>query len=295
MHENMLTLLPALLCSDCGKDLWQSPKGPWLGSHLPGRADYYTRFLPVPEHQPWTRSISLAGEPPFPQDHSKHTLRELPQTFARLPQTYNNFKHVEASSQCPFYALSGIFGFFVSSEAQVLSFLAAQIEENSSQGQLSSEVADTDSLSNLLHCQQLLEGHIEELQYVLNAVSNGWSMSSPNSTDDVAANTAASLQLDLDYLLKRAHFLKSRTETYISLAMNVASINEARRGIKHNQALFRFTVLASVYVPLSYTATIFGMNFKQFGQGELSIGCISPHRHPFSQFQRSSCFFGWKV
>ncbi|RDW67506.1 hypothetical protein BP6252_08902 [Coleophoma cylindrospora] len=262
----------ALVSSDCGKDLSQSPPGPWLGVGLPRRADYYTRFLPVPEHQLWTRSHGLpATFSSNVQEESKSTLRKLPQSLRKLPSTYKSFQDDVMISQDPLYDLSGIFGFFVSSEAQFSSFLATRIDVNSAQGQLSSEFANMDSLSNLLHSQKLLEGHIEELQYVLQVFQSHSLSSWPKSADSIAARTAASLQLDLDYPLKRACYLKTRCEKCIGLAMNVASIGEARRGIKHNKALFRFTVLASVYVPLSFTASVFGMNFKQFGQGELSV------------------------
>lgn len=172
----------------------------------------------------------------------------------------------------PMYALHSIFEFFVSSEAHVLSFLAAQINKNfTSDGTGLDDTTDTRSLSSLLHCQILLEEHIEELQYVWNIFKRGGMTGWPTSNSEAARGATGRLEHDLAYLVGRAHKLKQRVETSISLSMNVAGIGEARRGVLQNKAIFRFTVLAAFYVPLSFTASIFGMNFNQFGQGELSI------------------------
>jgi hypothetical protein len=267
----MLMNLKAVVCSDCGRDLRNSPKGPWLGVHLPLNAEYYTHFLPVPEHLSWDTSRS----PDIVQDHqrvkAKSALKQLPQSLARLPRTYGASQDLNSMHEDPFYALNSIFSFFVCSEAHVLSFLATQIEANSSPIEEDSEVADTASLSNLLHCRQLLEGHVEELQYVLGIVKRRGSTTWSRASSEVAVKAASSLQQDLEYLVKRAIVIQNRSETSIALSMNVASIGEARRGVQQNKSLFRFTILASVYVPLSFTASLFGMNFQQFGQGQLSI------------------------
>lgn len=173
--------------------------------------------------------------------------------------------------QDPLYALDGIFSFFVVSEAQMLSFLARQIESNTAPKVDAVEVVGTESLSNLLHCRQLLEGHCEELRYVLGIIQRRGGKRWPRARSDISEKAASSLQADLEYLVERAVVLRNRSETSITLAMNVASIGEARRGVYQNKAMFRFTVLVSIYVPFSFTASFFGMNFQQFGQGDLSM------------------------
>ena len=173
--------------------------------------------------------------------------------------------------QDPLYALNGVFSFFVASEAQMLSFLAKQIDSNTAPKVDAAEVVGTESLSNLLHCRQLLEGHCEELRYVLGIIQRRGGKGWPRARSDVSEQAASSMQADLEYLVERAIFLRNRSETSITLAMNVASIGEARRGLQQNKAMFRFTVLVSVYVPFSFTASFFGMNFRQLGQGDLSM------------------------
>ncbi|KAF2732074.1 hypothetical protein EJ04DRAFT_514115 [Polyplosphaeria fusca] len=255
----------ALTCSDCGRFLHESPSGPWMGSHLPGRADFHTKTFPVPEHRLWTSIYN--GTPLFNGSVSKTEvpLRALQQSLATLPRTFSAGQDLAAMHEDPMYALHRIFSFFTSNEAHVLSFLSSQIEKHSSTSGEASQFADTEPLSNLLHCQRLLGRHVEELRYVLRIVR------SRVAKNEIAKAASRALEQDLVYLIERAVTLRSRSETSISLSMNVASIGEARRGVQQNKSLFRFTIIASVYVPLSFVATLFGMNFRQFGQGDLSI------------------------
>lgn len=60
--------------------------------------------------------------------------------------------------------------------------------------------------------------------------------------------------------------------------MNNANISEARRGIEQGRRVFKFTLLAFTYVPLSFSCSIFGMNFVQFarpGRGFLTWTLVS--------------------
>ena len=208
----------------------------------------------------------------YPRAKSRSGIRHLPQSLARLPGVHRNgSRDRKVMQQDPLYALNGIFSFFVASEAQTLSFLARQIESNTAPKVDAIEVVGTESLSNLLHCRQLLEGHCEELRYVLGIIQRRGGKSWPRARSEISEKAASSLQADLEYLVERAVVLRSRSETSITLAMNVASIGEARRGWYQNKAMFRFTVLVSIYVPFSFTASFFGMNFQQLGQGDLSM------------------------
>ena len=270
--KSRLIYSEAVVNSDCGRDLNESPKGPWLGEHLAYNATYYTHFLPVPDHRSSMDSYNADLAKTYPRAKPRSGIRDLPQSLARLPGVYRNgSRDREVMQQDPLYALNGIFSFFVASEAQMLSFLARQIESNTAPKVDAIEVVGTESLSNLLHCRQLLEGHCEELRYVLGIIQRRGGTRWPRARSEISEKAASSLQADLEYLVERAVVLRSRSETSITLAMNVASIGEARRGWYQNKAMFRFTILVSIYVPFSFTASFFGMNFQQFGQGDLSM------------------------
>jgi hypothetical protein len=237
----------AIACSDCG------------------RADFHTNTFPVPEHRLWASTYDSKSRSNSPSSKPEVPLRALRQSLAALPKSYYTGQDMAAMHDDPMYALHRIFSFFVCSEAHVLSFLSSQITKHSSTSGETSQFADTESLSNLLNCRRLLERHVEELRYVLRIVL------SRVPKNQIAKDALSLLEGDLAYLIERAIALRSRSETSISLSMSVASIGEARRGVQQNKSLFRFTVIASVYVPLSFIATLFGMNFREFGQGELSV------------------------
>lgn len=53
--------------------------------------------------------------------------------------------------------------------------------------------------------------------------------------------------------------------------MNSSLLEESRKSIRANQYLARLSVLAFLFLPLTFMNGIFGMNFREFGQGNLSI------------------------
>ncbi|KAF2850420.1 hypothetical protein T440DRAFT_468409, partial [Plenodomus tracheiphilus IPT5] len=199
------------------------------------------------------------------------TLLRLSQSLATLPSSLREGHDPNMMHKDPLHALNRIFSFYVCSEAYVLSFFEKQISLYAYPGQGTSEVADTETLSNLIHCRRLLDYHVDDLRQTLRIVQGMVPNDSRQSSTPDVISTKSSLEIDLKYLVEKAANLRSRSETLIGLLMNVASIGEVRRSVHQNRALFRFTIIASVYVPLSFVATLFGMNFRQFGQGDLSI------------------------
>jgi hypothetical protein len=258
-----LTIASGIVCSDNGRDLHKSPAGPWLGSDFVG---FYTRTFPVPEHHLWDLARRGRSTPTASGASSTSILKELPQSLGLLRNNFTDGQDIATMHEDPMYAMNRIFSLFVCSEAHNLAFLAQQIDIYTVHTEASTEVADTETLSKILHCRQLLERHVEELRYVLRVTR-----SSGQLTNEIVNSAAAMLNEDLLYLIERAVSLRNRSETSINLLMSVASIGEARRSVAQNKNLFRFTIIASVYVPLTFVATIFGMNFRQFGQGELSV------------------------
>lgn len=196
---------------------------------------------------------------------TESSLEAIPQSLAKLSKANEVGPDFGSMHDDPMHALNRVLSFFVCSEAYFLSFMAGQIDRSSLLNEEMPDLADAELLSNLLHCRQLLERHEEELRYGLRTVR------AQKSSNDAIRAASDSIKRDLVYLTERASTLKDRSATSISLFMNVASIGEARRSVQQNRSLFRFTVIASIYVPFSFVATMFGMNFRQFGQGDLSI------------------------
>ena len=171
----------------------------------------------------------------------------------------------------PFFALHDIINFYITSEAQFLSFLDEQDKKDSKLESEHSNIMDTYSLMNLLDNQTMLEDHSRQLNYLLGVIKIRGSESWPKSPDKVCEEAAQNLQRDVEYLINRAEAIRLRSERSITLSMGVASIEDARRGIQQNQNVLKFTVIAAIYVPLSFTASLFGMNFRELGQGNKSV------------------------
>lgn len=126
--------------------------------------------------------------------------------------------------------------------------------------------------NNLVNSLYSLQEHMKDYHEIMAFIRRQMERSS--ATEPFNANhRSAVLQIlaDFERLVSRSELLCKECTRNISIAMNNASIAEAKRGIEQSQRLFKFTVLASVYVPLSFTASFFGMNFKEIGQGRLSI------------------------
>lgn len=164
-----------------------------------------------------------------------------------------------------FYALTELFSFFIAAEAQVLKTVESTMTKVA-------DLVDSNEsdIKAPLHNQQFLEDHILDLKTTLAFVkrrgSPTWPKGSVSDKQETIAEAAAiSLEQDLEYLLQRAESLRLRSERTLAMAMNIANIAEARRGIVQGQHLFRFTVVASFYIPFSFVSSFFGMNFMEFG------------------------------
>ncbi|KAK5119444.1 hypothetical protein LTR85_007544 [Meristemomyces frigidus] len=189
--------------------------------------------------------------------------------------------------QDPFYTLNELFSIYATAEAQVLDMIERIFERDS---WLASQDADlqesaqsrqmTQAQDNLVHTRRTLEARISNLANVLSYIDrhqrNGdlhasWPHCADTRQQRDCDAAAKSLQLDIEHLHRRALALYSRCESAMTLAMNRASIAEARRSLQQGQTLSSFTALAFVFIPLTTTASVFGMNFQEMGTGKLNI------------------------
>lgn len=106
-----------------------------------------------------------------------------------------------------------------------------------------------------------------------------------------AGQTARILENDFEYLLEQIRKLsQSCRETSDTLASN-SIVTEAKKAEENSEDVRRLTIMASIFIPLSFTCSIFGMNFSQLGSGNLSIWLISA-TCLLSQYTDVIC--GWK-
>ena len=83
---------------------------------------------------------------------------------------------------------------------------------------------------------------------------------------------------DFRDVLARAEKAQEDLRDYLNRHVGMMSLRESRlaveaseRSILQAQSVNRLTKLALVFVPLSFVTSFFGMNFKEFGEGSLSL------------------------
>lgn len=286
---------------DCGNDLATSPEGPWLDRKS-------SRMLPTPKTDPDAMLETMqrsgigrsAGQDP-PID------TRLLQSFSHIHLSYGDSLIAEARAKDPFYLLNELFQQDASCERQILDLIAHKIKNHTIGVDSNMIEADDYKIlrSELLHFQSFLEDYVENLQNKIDVIrrrgGTSWSRPVEDHVTQITNSATSLLMEDFEYLLKRANNLLVKIERSISLTMSIAGIEDARRGIEQNTTIFRFTVVASFYIPLSFTTSFFGMNFDELSKGLslwiffaastpvfiLSVFCLFIRRSRVERFQRS--------
>ncbi|GKZ42702.1 hypothetical protein AbraIFM66951_002634 [Aspergillus brasiliensis] len=91
-----------------------------------------------------------------------------------------------------------------------------------------------------------------------------------SSSDDGAFTTNGLLE-DYEQLHARCIELSNMCTQGIGLAMNKATIDESRRAIEQSERLKRLTLLATLFIPLSFSSSLLGMNIDLLGQNSVEF------------------------
>lgn len=197
----------------------------------------------------------------------------LPQTAVNLYRQACSSLEKDLSIDDPFSAVVEILLYAAAAESQYLNMVRSNIHLNREKlfDASSDENIIVAARSSIVHTLDSLEEHRKDYEGILAFIQRRSQRhdAEPSATDP--PRTLTQLVVDFENLINRSERLCRECERNMSMATSNASILEAKRGIEQSQSLFKFTVLASVYVPLSYTASFFGMNFQEIGQGKLSI------------------------
>lgn len=186
----------------------------------------------------------------------------------------------------PIYALHEVFSLLCTSEAYYLDMIYsvtnAAIVSNSLARSLSSSRTTTkraDTHAILINSYRLLERHAEQITGAINFLKSQQRLRADNNNNtdmntninidtnisrspSALARAALTQNLqDFTYLLRSTTQLQARCSTEAGLIVSAISAEEARRGIEQSKSSHKFTVLAAIYVPLSFSCAFFGMNF----------------------------------
>ncbi|KAK3704362.1 hypothetical protein LTR37_013915 [Vermiconidia calcicola] len=207
----------------------------------------------------------------------RRTTLNLPQSLAMLPGNYGQMLDCQLAAQDPFCALYELMNFAASAEAQWVNMIEQHLNE---QVELTGhDRYDAPSRADFQHESEILESRIARLKRLLGILDNrdklDWPQCDNADLQIGAKGYIAELKKDFNYLLNQLLLLLKKSERGKDAVMGNTNTVIAQRALLHNQTLGRLTSMgtwvAMLYVLLSFLTTIFGMNFREFNSGHLSI------------------------
>lgn len=81
---------------------------------------------------------------------------------------------------------------------------------------------------------------------------------------------------DFAYMHRRAESLSENLRNSMQSLTNNAAFQESVKAVADAGRVERLTLLATVFLPLTFTYSAFGMNFSEFGQGDLNLWIYVP-------------------
>ena len=278
---------------DAGKDLSNSPSGPWLDSQ---HAPFNTHIWPVTIHRRDTAFL----KPRLPRKDSTASIRwtalpphGIPQTVSRVPTIYGRDTDTGELAHDPLCALTEVFRLIAASEAQFLEMCSLVLEKNIDGDFAQASTKQEATRVILVDLQKTLERHSTRIAAIVEFLRNNDCLDVARSNSDVTRTSIKFLHRDFEFLLQSIRDHISRCTHELNIMMSEISVNEARRGMDQTRRGFKFTVLAAFYIPLSFTCSLFGMNFVQFN--DLTHGFRSWLALTIPLFILSLLFLSWNT
>jgi Mg2+ and Co2+ transporter CorA len=177
------------------------------------------------------------------------------------------------------YALRDIFQLSAASENQFLNLVEDLMEHEIEVSR--NKALNQASMLNLRYFRKVLDRHITAVTETTLLLADWeqlqWPMAAAGSAERAEADRMAVLLLrDFTHLKERAERLSRVCQEGIETLANDAAFKESEKVVANARRVERLTALATVFVPLTFTCSIFGMNFAVFGQGELHIWIFFP-------------------
>ncbi len=259
---------------DIGDDLSTSPPGPWVGDISNSLLDIRRYFHPL-HHvssnfilQPETY-IDLPG--PTEQEGQWVSSRNLKQSLLTLPVTYGRSLASSNGPPSAFAVLSELLRFVAASQLQFLKQLELRITECVSEPDGADDKGALSQQANLVFYRRLLEEQVRKCSRAYDFVRHreclGWHGAAhpPPGEPDSAEAIAGPIEVDFYYITDLAKELRDRCDREMTILINAANIAEVQRSMKHSHTVFKLTLLAAIYVPVSFVTSFFGMNVAQLG------------------------------
>ena len=312
---------------DNGRDLALSPGGPWSQEARSHRTTF-----PIVQHHPkmTARSAGSAdsGSPeytpfeaqnrPYTGHHAPQPL-PIPQSATLLPLDYDSLLSManltKRAASDPLAALIPLFKHAAFSESQFLNLMQTLLKDEI--GPIATQKwQQAASLDNLQYFVGVLERHVGQLRHSLRAIKSLGGLAdcvkTTTTTGDqdigtthinhakhkfrlfaFSVSSGPALIEDYTDLLDRCLELLARCNSGMNIMMNRSVVQESRKAMEQTDRVKKLTMLATFFIPLSFTASLFGMNFQVLGQGDLDIWLFFPVAIPLTILCYS--FYVWNI
>jgi Mg2+ and Co2+ transporter CorA len=136
------------------------------------------------------------------------------------------------------------------------------------------------TLANLLYFRDILQGQLSNASYMLQLTNdknkilrNGRRPTITISTDQksVADHAVAEVYSLFQDLHSQAQSLHEKCTQGMAVISNNSMLAESQRAIQQAKLITKLTLVAFVYLPFTFTAGFFGMNFKELGTGTIPL------------------------
>ncbi|KAJ4394347.1 hypothetical protein N0V93_003564 [Gnomoniopsis smithogilvyi] len=302
-----------LVWMDHGRPLDKSPPGPWT-HHIESKAT----SLPVLQHHHKMAFRNTANRLEPGANASAEVPQSTAVLPLQYESILSLVDLNRQAPQDPLAVCMPLFAHTAFSELQFLNLMESKIQSQTNniinEGDLTDVLGTFQYFSNILnrHARQMHDSHralyrlVErstqgqasngsELrnQMPINNVPPGTSSSTgrrKNSDSDTARISARSIAAsaftteglleDYNELNVRCNDLLRMCSQGITLAMGKVSIEESRKAIEQSQRLKKLTVLATLFIPLGFSTSLFGMNIDLLGQSTVKfwwviVVCVS--------------------
>lgn len=269
---------------DSGRDLAHGIPGPW--NPTPGMKAWETYFYPVIVQQADDKTAFTFRNHTENDDSVPLTLGTTnrpttkdygtwiaAQNVSLLPSQYGSALDKGLASRDALYALSELLHFAASAEVQVLNLIDKSISrELSFIGVEGLSHWSSTSLLNLKYIKSILASHAPRMAMIVDILRNRQSLDWPRDDESsVAAKSAAMLLADYEHLVRRIDSLARECKQGMATLANSSVLEESKRSADTGIRVQRRTIIATVFIPLSFVCSVWGTNFKEFGSGSKPV------------------------
>ncbi|CAO2655277.1 Nn.00g103410.m01.CDS01 [Neocucurbitaria sp. VM-36] len=221
----------------------------------------------------------------------KHALPPLPSSLSNLGDVddgslVQSATHLASESHYlvdytiaaydPMYALTPVFRFAAATENQLLAVLTRRYEI------ISSTVWDpkrsTEFSEQLILHKHILDDHAcrhEEVHRFLRSPSLvKWAANLTKEQVRTGSDAKRAVEEDYEYLLARFQQFSVYHGEAISILVSSVALAESKKQITLATQVTKLTVLATIFLPLSYCTSIFGMNFIELDRLRIWIWVV---------------------